>query len=590
MERKSKILLLGPLPPPYMGPSIATEIILKSKIKEELKLYHLNTNTHHTLSTLGKWSLKSAFENIEKYFQMIFLILRTWPDLVVIPISQTTPGFIKDSFYIIISRLFFRKTLLQLRGSNFLNWLNSSLIMTQLYVSFILDISQGMIVLGEKIRYQFSKYFNENEIFVIPNGADYDISPSLKENHNKPKLLYISNLQPSKGIEDVLQALALLKRNHDLEFEVDILGGWREEIVRKRYLNFAESKNLPVNFHSTVVGKEKMSFLSDADIFVFPPRDPEGHPWVIIEAMAAGLPIITTDQGAITESVINGVNGFIVEGENPEQIAEKVLLLIRNARLRIQMGKESRKLYEEKFTEKRMVQHMLTCFDKVLNPYNVKLWFDGMVKKYGDNYILKDKYFIRRLQNVHLIIDTLTNISDVLDIGCGSGEITASVYERLHGDVVGIDISDRMIEHCKGKYHGKNLYFGVGDMLDLSFKSEQFDLVLSLSIIEWVEGYEKGIAEAARVLRPGGQWIVSLPNWASPFRKMELIKRLFSGQSYVKYQKNHVSISEFKNIAESYGLRTSKTIFHVLPFYELSLPEKLQQSLGMMCMMSMRKS
>ena len=64
--------------------------------------------------------------------------------------------------------------------------------------------TQGIIVLGEKLKYLFSDFFYGNNIFVVPNGADYEIS-TFKRTENPSsihKLLYLGNLQPSKGIED----------------------------------------------------------------------------------------------------------------------------------------------------------------------------------------------------------------------------------------------------------------------------------------------------------------------------------------------------------------------------------------------------
>jgi glycosyltransferase involved in cell wall biosynthesis len=83
--------------------------------------------------------------------------------------------------------------------------------------------------------------------------------------------------------------------------------------------------------------------------------------------MAAGLPIISTDQGAITESVIDGCNGFIVEAGNPMQIADKINLLVETLDLRKEMARESRKLYEDKFTEEKMVERLTNVFNTVLN-------------------------------------------------------------------------------------------------------------------------------------------------------------------------------------------------------------------------------
>jgi glycosyltransferase involved in cell wall biosynthesis/ubiquinone/menaquinone biosynthesis C-methylase UbiE len=574
-----------------MGPSIATEIILKSGLNKYFTLYHLDTNTHEKLSTLGEWTANRIKKNLKLYFKMAYLIIKNWPDLVVIPISQTTSGFIKDSVYILISRFFLRKTLLQLRGSNFKNWLSGASTVTRAYVAMVLHRTQGVMVQGEKLKYLFQGFLDDDQIFAVPNGADFNIVPGERLTDRKFKLLYLSNLQPSKGIEDMLEALVLLKKDfNNTKFKVDVVGSWLDEVTRNKCIALVGENNLPVTFHPPVFDNSKFSFLLNADILIFPPREPEGHPWVIVEAMAAGLPIISTDHGAITESVIDGVNGFIVEKQNPQQIAEKIVLLSQNQELRTQMGRAGRHLYEENFTEDKMVQRMVACFNKVLNPYDVKEWYDGLAKKWGDNYIYHDKSFSERLKNVHQLVNELNEKSHILDIGCGSGEITASVYERFRCNVTGIDVSDKMIEHCKDHYSEKNLSFELGDILNLHFPSGHFDLVLSLSVIEWLEDYEGAIAEVSRVLKLGGQWIVSLPNWVSPFRKIEKHKGVFFKNSYLRYQKNHVPISEFKKVADSHGLKTTESIFHVLPFYKSKLSGKFGQLFGMMCIMSMTKS
>ena len=93
----------------------------------------------------------------------------------------------------------------------------------------------------------------------------------------------------------------------------------------------------------------------------------EGHPWVIVEAMAAGLPIISTDHAAISESVITGVNGYLVEKKNVEQVAEKIKILAADKSLRDKMGAASKKMYLDNFTEDKMIERMKNVFISVIN-------------------------------------------------------------------------------------------------------------------------------------------------------------------------------------------------------------------------------
>ncbi len=82
--------------------------------------------------------------------------------------------------------------------------------------------------------------------------------------------------------------------------------------------------------------------------------------------MAAGLPVISTDKGAITESIIDRVNGYIVEPKSPEIIAQKLQILISDKNLREKMGKESRNLYLKNFTGEKMVENLATAFNTII--------------------------------------------------------------------------------------------------------------------------------------------------------------------------------------------------------------------------------
>lgn len=363
---KKKILILGKLPPPYMGPSIATEIILNSSLKNNFDLIHIDTKANDTLSTLGKWRFKKLFRNYSIYLKLFKTVKKEKPDLVWIPISQTTIGFFKDSVFIWISKILKKKTVLHLRGSNFKNWIDKEAsYLTVWYVTSVLKKTQGIIVLGNNLRYLFKNIYPDQQIFVVPNGADYKI-PIAEKKNEYVNILYLANLQSSKGIEDVIDSLVILKNKFNNKFYATIIGAWRKEETESYCKNMAELHELPLTFLPPTTGSDKFKNLAASDIFVFTPREPEGHPWVIVEAMAAGLPIIATDKGAIIESVIDGTNGFIVQHKRPDQIADKLNYLIENPSVRIAMGKESKQLYEQHFKEKNMVENLTRAFQFVL--------------------------------------------------------------------------------------------------------------------------------------------------------------------------------------------------------------------------------
>lgn len=361
--KRPVVLLLGKLPPPYMGPAIATRILLDSSLKEHFQLIHLDTRAHRSLESMGRWSMDKAFRTLLIYIRMKWLILRYRPRLCIVPVSQSGLGFLKDSLFVLIARGLFTRAVFHLRGSNFRNWYEQSDRWMKPYVRFVLKRVSGVIVQGERLRPVFSGLVPEERIHVVPNGADYPILPDFRR-HHPFKALYLANLQASKGIEDVLEAVRILKNAGIEEFEVEVAGSWRSAEMQRKCTEFVEKHRLPVRFAPAVTGEQKWEALTAADAFLFTPRDPEGHPWVIVEAQAAGLPIIATDRGAISEAVADGQNGFIVPLRDPDAIAERLKRLMNDESLRLGMAKESRRTYEQRYTEKAMVARMREAIEK----------------------------------------------------------------------------------------------------------------------------------------------------------------------------------------------------------------------------------
>jgi glycosyltransferase involved in cell wall biosynthesis len=121
-----------------------------------------------------------------------------------------------------------------------------------------------------------------------------------------------------------------------------------EREMRERAAEFDQIRFLPA-----VDLEEKERLLASASILLFPPVEPEGHPRVVLEALAAGLPVVTTDRGAIAETVIDGECGFVLEDPVPDQLAARLLTLIRDDDLRKRMSEAARLRYRERFTQQQ---------------------------------------------------------------------------------------------------------------------------------------------------------------------------------------------------------------------------------------------
>lgn len=363
------IIFMAPSPPPYMGPSTATEVLLGSGFASELDVIHIDTADRRPLTTLGRFDLTNLGLALKHYFLLLGKLLTTRVELVYVPISQTTVGYLRDVPFILLARLFGKKLVLHLRGGYFREFYDSSGRLMKFIVRTTLRRADRMIVLGEGLKKLFDGLIPEEKLSVVPNGLDLEIPErSDYRGGGVIRVLFLGNLVRSKGFFEVLEAAAKVREKHG-GVEFVFAGAWQSDADRRECEDYVRVHGLDgcVRFAGPVHGPAKLELLRDSDVLAFPTYyPPEGHPWVVVEAMAAGLPIISTDQGAITDSVRDGENGFIVEKRDPARVAEKIGLLISDPGLRERMGKSSRELYLRNFTGDHFCRRMTSVIMKTL--------------------------------------------------------------------------------------------------------------------------------------------------------------------------------------------------------------------------------
>ena len=148
-----------------------------------------------------------------------------------------------------------------------------------------------------------------------------------------------------------------------------IAGAKRSDVVQTKINETIEKFGEKfICYAGQVSGDEKWKLYQTADIFVLPTYYPsEGHPWVIVEALAAGLPIISTDHAAINESVFDSYNGFIINKKSPTELSERIQVLIEDDKLRSEFSKNSQIVYNNYFTEESMVDNYNKAFESSIN-------------------------------------------------------------------------------------------------------------------------------------------------------------------------------------------------------------------------------
>ena len=159
-----------------------------------------------------------------------------------------------------------------------------------------------------------------------------------------PIVLCISNLNPQKRIDVLLDAFFIVSRNHPRARCIILGSGPLESVLQRKAVELALGDKVMFKGHVSVV----RSYLDVADLFVLS-SDKEGLPLSLGEAMAYGIPCIATDVGGNKEIVSHGETGLLVKPRSPEQLAEAIEYLLAHPEERSRMGVNARRRVQGHF-------------------------------------------------------------------------------------------------------------------------------------------------------------------------------------------------------------------------------------------------
>ena len=290
-----RLIVVGPLPPPVHGVTISTTLVLaNTALSERFEVEHLDTSDHRSGRNVGAWDFINAVSALRAVTRLL-IRLRARKGVVYLPLSQGTPGFLRDSLFVLIAHTMRWRVAAHLRGSDFRSYYEASPLLARRWIRFTLRRIDSVGVMGESLRWVFRGLVPEERIAVVPNGTPEPAHADVARDPHH--VLFLSNLRRRKGVVEAVEAaLIVLERVPWARFT--FAGAWEsdelEAELRRRAQRFPDA----IEFRPAVRGKEMDRIRGSASILLFPPVEPEGHPRVVLEALAAGLPIVTTNRGA----------------------------------------------------------------------------------------------------------------------------------------------------------------------------------------------------------------------------------------------------------------------------------------------------
>jgi len=338
-----KILLITPNLKSKGGVSVFNHLLIK---------YSKNNIRPFVISSVNRNTFK-VFFLLKDFLKLFFVLMFNKYDLVHINPSLNRNSVMRDSIYVAFAKLFRHRVYIHWHGWNYdKEYLLESFFMRNLlfkadHIRFLADdFKNKFINAGYNNGVSLGNTFVDDEILV-----DYKKTDS-KDLSKKCNILFLTTIATTKGIFIAIDAFKIIqaKFNHVTFY---VAGSGKDLNKAQEYVKVNNISN--VIFLGHVEGEEKVKAFSTADIYIFPSYF-EGMPTSLLEAMAFGLPIVTSDVGGIKDFFEDGVMGFITNKKTYGVYAMSIEQLILNKTLYQNISNFNCKYAKERFLASNTVK------------------------------------------------------------------------------------------------------------------------------------------------------------------------------------------------------------------------------------------
>ncbi|TFG04426.1 MAG: glycosyltransferase family 4 protein [Promethearchaeota archaeon] len=371
MKKTAKIgILVSGLPPLKIGGTeIATDRMARHLAERGYEVHIFTRNVRFMLKgkkrTLATYEFKNGV-NIHRFpcssvplFRSITHLLFGLRSLIavkpdIIHGQQLIPNGLVA---VLAGKLYKKKSVVHARGSELYKTPRPIL---KSIVQYVITRAHLVLSVSQEMTHWMKQLWPQIPIHTIPNGIEVRKDFHIKEGKSSVEVIYVGRLVKEKNIPEALKIIAILKRK-DLLVTLSIIGSGPEEAYLKqlcRDLNLGNS----VKFYGKIPHHQVLHYLLNADVFIFPTRG-EGLPNAVLEAMAAGLPILAARRSGLRELVRDGVNGYLYPLGERSVAATRLQTLIENREKCNAMGIESRR-FAEKYNWTGIIQHLLVLYHR----------------------------------------------------------------------------------------------------------------------------------------------------------------------------------------------------------------------------------
>ena len=315
----------------------------------------------------------SIYEIVRAYFDLIHFCLKLMTQKYYVVQTTTSLGFlalIRDGLFVIVAKLFRVKVVVFFRGLDEKIQKNIEKKWLTLFKK-VFFLSDSMIVLSSQFKEKLEYWGYNRPIYLETTVVDEQLVRDIATENiihkfetigNRINILFLARVEKTKGIYEAIDSYNILKQKYP-EVSFTLAGDGFELNHVKDYV--AENCIKNIVFTGFVTGKAKKNIFKKSHIYLFPSYT-EGMPTSVLEAMAFGLPVVTTNVGGLADFFINGEHGFITESKDPVVLAGLIDVLIKDKKALKKIALHNHKYAIENFTTSKVIERLEEIFRTLL--------------------------------------------------------------------------------------------------------------------------------------------------------------------------------------------------------------------------------
>lgn len=360
-----KVVICSPSLAAVSGVSTHANLLFGSSLASEFELLHFQVGSEGRQEN----AMCQATRLVGSPLALAQCLRRHRPALMHLNTSMDHKAYWRDTLYRRVAQLLGIKVITQIHGGPMpAAFLPSPRLAAVLRRS--LEASAAIVVLSSLEQTAYTAFCPAAQVLCIPNAIDPEglLGEITESDRSRPlRLVYIGRLLREKGLFDVLDAMAMLQAA-GRRAVLDIAGtGPAQADLQAAALQ--RGLGAAVMFHGPLFGAAKAALWRQADLLAFPTYHPEGLPYSLLEAMAAGTPAVTCAVAAIPDVMQDRVHGLFVPPHDPHALAAAIAACDHDRAMLYQMARASRIRIEQMYTVARLSRDFSQLYHRVLGSH-----------------------------------------------------------------------------------------------------------------------------------------------------------------------------------------------------------------------------